>query len=160
MNKLPQTHVQYSTKHENGNKQMNRPEIDLPFNRRKSMMAAATGIKNNIRSCKEKSRTKQRTSGGCLKYLYSCKWRGGSLDGHLAATLTVPLSVCPVYRGILCDFPCVLYVSLSLISLVYLLSVWLCTHLVIYLPALSPFLHPFLIPPSVNLCPSVSQQRG
>lgn len=95
---------------------------------------------NNICSCKENGRTKQQTSGECLKYLCSCMWRGGGLDKHLATTLT--------------DCQASSEVSLSLIYSVCLLSC-LTLHPLNYLSVyLSPLLHPFLI--QLSTCVLVS----
>lgn len=97
---------------------------------------------NNICSCKE-SRTKQQMSGGCLKWLCSCKWRGGGLDEHLAEGLSASLSC---YQE-----SSVLYViSSTCQSDSGLLSVD--PHPLNSLSAcLSSLVHPFLVRPSAYL---------
>lgn len=40
---------------------------------RKQISDGGDEHQNNISSCDENNRTKQKTSGECLKYLYSCK---------------------------------------------------------------------------------------
>lgn len=118
---------------------------------------------NNISSCDENNRTKQKTSGECLKYLYSCKWRGGGLYKHLAASEC--LTVCLLLRAsVLLSGNCALqYLSYLPLSLMYayLLSVWLCTHLIIHLPAYLTSCLPSLsiqLSTYVPFCPSASHR--
>lgn len=118
---------------------MRRHKKELPFQKKQ---ISGGVIKNNICSCKENSGTKQQTSGGRLKYLYSCKWRGGvDLDEHLVCRLFawMQLYLFPPQSGIHSGFQYLLNLSVSLIYSVYLLSVWLCGHLITYPIPYLPF---------------------
>lgn len=115
----PLEHIQTQCPRWEWNQANSEPGIELPFKGSKSTMTAAAaaaaavmtmiGIKTTAtthrnHSCRENIGTKQQTSGGFLKWLYSCKWKGAGLDRHLAATLAVCLyfcvSVCPVCQTI------------------------------------------------------------
>lgn len=130
---------------------------------RKQISDGGDEHQNNISSCDENNRTKQKTSGECLKYLYSCKWRGGGLYKHLAASEC--LTVCLLLRAsVLLSGNCALqYLSYLPLSLMYayLLSVWLCTHLIIHLPAYLTSCLPSLsiqLSTYVPFCPSASHR--
>lgn len=133
------------------------PEIELPFKGSKSTMAATTTMSiktTTTTSCKKNSRTKQQTSGRCLKQLFSCKWKGGGLDEHLANSdcLTVPLFLCQAASQHCPVSP--LHVAQP--DQLPILSVWFC--FIIYLPPQLTSRSPALSI-QVSTCLSVSQQR-